>query len=612
MADEFKINYKRLNPWELNQYLNRMTQGWEQGPNIKKVVKARANEVNDALNQLYSNTKDFKTEVTKGAKAATKAVKGSSAAVKAGNALKFVGKYAPLTGDVYDIYHGAQRLQNGGNPWVGVGEIGLGLGGLATLGTGSLAKSAVKGGVKTLLNAGVKKGAIRAASKPVKFMASHPIVGNAIPSIILNNIPDDYTNGVTPDQAQAIQQALQQSNDGQVPLEPLEGDPGDQINPVQNVPSLGYRTANYPQGGGDIGDFIRANQSYNNYQGDNGQGYDLQSIPLPQTTGYAQGQQYQDMLNGMGVQAPLAMGQPTTPQTTVDTAKLNEVLAQYQKDLEAQNAPYTAALENYLRNYDEYIRQGLRNKRYWTGYANLHSKPEQFAQSMGKAMEGYEPLELEAKRVDLIKSLADQQAAIPTAMRQMKGNIALASQLGLPPEAMIADPSLLKISATYNKSYNDLLGKMYGADLGYRGKVYTADRGYDKGVDVANIFAGSRNYGNELAYNAKLYAAQLDAQIQWAIQNNKADLARDLMAQKVKLGGLQSAMGSAPFMNDPSQLQPYLDALGIQVNYQPAAGLNEQGLAQPAQQVPATAVTPQRMPQGMTPAQALYYTNRGR
>lgn len=596
------------------------------GKKVTKVTKKSANPqaIKDGLDAIYGDVKNFKTEVAKNAVNAAKVAKANpSLAANVGRGMKTFFKYAPLTGDVYDIYHGVQRLQNEGNPWVGAGEIGLGALGLATLGTGSLAKSAVKAGTKTLLNAGVKKGVLRAAAKPVKFMAAHPIVANAVPSTVLYYIPDNYTQGITPQQAQVIDAELQKANEAQPPMEPLAGDPGDQetqpTSPVQQVASPGYRQASYPQNGGSVGDYIRANQSYNNYQ-DDGQGYDLNSVPLHQTaTPYAQGQNYQDLVNGMGVQTPpaggsLEIGGVSGGAAKVDSKKVQALLDQYQQELQAQNQPYTDALQNYLNNYDRYIQEGMRNKRYWTGYANLHSSPEVFSQAMGKAMEDYDPVELEAKRVDLIKALADQNATIPTAMRQMKGNMALSSQLGIPPEAMMADPSLLKTTAAYNKAYNALIGDIYKADKSLEGKIYTGNIGYRKGVDVANINAGSRNYLGELAYNAKLYEAQLNATIDWAIQNNKADLARELMAQKLKLGGLQSAIGSAPFMNDPSQLQPYLDALGIKVNYnQPAAGLTEQGLAQPATITPATpSVTPQRVPAGMTPAQALYYSNRGR
>lgn len=163
MTNDFNIN--RMNPYQVQQYVKRITGGLEtgtQGP-LRNIVNK------NPINLLYNSPQ------------ASIAESINPTVIRTGSKLGFknLSKYLPITGDVYDIYSGGRKMLEG-HPYIGAAQIGLGGLGLATLGAGSVLKSAAK--------AGVKGAARKSLSNALRATAKNPYKTRVMPSILLETI----------------------------------------------------------------------------------------------------------------------------------------------------------------------------------------------------------------------------------------------------------------------------------------------------------------------------------------------------------------------------------------------------------------------------------------
>jgi hypothetical protein len=119
----------------------------------------------------------------------------------------------------------------------------------------------------------------------------------------------------------------------------------------------------------------------------------------------------------------------------------------------------------------------------------------------------------EANKVELQKKVQEAQAGDLNAINEIMGNLALAQEMGLPPEAAFANKNLLTMMAAKEREANryqialeNNLMKKYGIDRNYaRALAVQAMRG-QTARDVANINAAA--YGTAPGLNRQGTAQQ--------------------------------------------------------------------------------------------------------
>lgn len=191
-------------------------------------------------------------------------------------------------------------------------------------------------------------------------------------------------------------------------------------------------------------------------------GYDLSDIPQV-NTGNGQVARANAIANAVK-QSQQQVAQQQQPQPTQPVANNEEVIKRYMEMLQDRNAPYIQAVEKYLKNYPDLLKQSARNDLYFYG-ANL-------AKGLNpKAGEKFNQVKNYGDMVGLIKEIESAKTANQDYAREAIGNMAIADDLGLSPEAAFANKNLLSAyswkerdevkKAIANANY---IAKMYGID----------------------------------------------------------------------------------------------------------------------------------------------------
>jgi len=191
---------------------------------------------------------------------------------------------------------------------------------------------------------------------------------------------------------------------------------------------------------------------------------------------------------------------PVVNRQYADTQQSNiNAINDYISKLQEINRPYIDALTTYYNNYPKMLDQQQRAARYWMGASALTGNPK-WAQMANY----YNPIQNEANRLSTLKTLQDAQAGDINAINEVMGNLSMAQEMGLPPEAAFANKNLLTMMASRDREANKYqiavennLMKKYGIDRNYaRALAVQAMRG-ETARDIANINAMAYGYGGQ-------------------------------------------------------------------------------------------------------------------
>ena len=170
-----------------------------------------------------------------------------------------------------------------------------------------------------------------------------------------------------------------------------------------------------------------------------------------------------------------------------------QAINDYVQQLKDINQPYVDALQNYLNNYDRLARDNYARNRYWQGIASITGNP-----NWAKMANDYNPIANEANKINTIKTLQDVQAGNVNAINEIMGNLAMAEEMGLPPEAAFANKNLLTAMTMRDRN----LTNREIAQLNNAIKLQVALQNAQNRLAVQNL----RNQGGMT--NALIYAGQ--------------------------------------------------------------------------------------------------------
>lgn len=410
---------------------------------------------------------------------------------------KTIAGYTPFVGDTIDIGTGIYNIGHG-HPWVGGAQALMGVGGLG-LDTAALLAAPYTGGAsiagEQILKQAARQAIKQGGKKLIKYASKAPIKGSAgrfATSMGLEVIPfatrnSSNTNDTTDTNTNSNNQGGSQQQGGQ-----SYGNRG--VDPIAEL--IKNATAN--QVPMDVYD-------------------DVRGMDIP-TLGSAQ--------------------QPTVDNKQVD---INSILQAYQAQQQELNKPYIDALQNYINNYGDYMKGSRNAQRFYTALAGLSGN-----QGYKDLAKQYDPNEMELNRIKLVKALQEAKAGNVGNINEIIGNMAIAQEMGLSPEAALANKNLLNAFTTQQKAQYGLQGRMYGADR---------------------------------SYNARIYEANLDNATKKAIANGRIDLALQLQQMKGNVSRTNALINAASFGATPEDVQAMLDY--FRGGASPAKGLTKQGTAQP-------------------------------
>lgn len=347
-------------------------------------------------------------------------------------------EYSPYVGDAIDIGEGLYQATHG-HPWLGTGQTALGIGGMAANLMFPGAGSVGKAAVKGAVKGTAKKAVTKAPSILEKFARWNRSGKGIIQSTALPNIGYWVSD-----------QFNNPQNSTGVPLEILDDN--------QLTGSKGVQV--------------------NNKSGQ------VSGQPTTQAQALALAQQ-------------LGSNPPTTSQQEVDTQQANiNAINDYVSKLQDINRPYIDALKNYSDRYDDLVKNNFNAQRYFTAMAGLTGN-----NNYSRLADSINPLVIEGNKIDLQKKIQDAQAGDLNAINEIMGNLAMAQEMGLPPEAAFANKNLLTMMAARDREANKYqialennLMKKYGIDRNYaRALTVQAMRGQNA-LDVASMYTGA--YGN--------------------------------------------------------------------------------------------------------------------
>lgn len=235
----------------------------------------------------------------------------------------------------------------------------------------------------------------------------HPRIGSTIGGVIPNALSQGvgwaFDNGLTP--------AMQQHN-----FQPYNGS---LINEVGSMigglgkSNKGKSSGNNSGGGGS------ANTGGKGMRGMGGQ-------PTTQTQALALAQQ-------------LAGTAPIDAQQDTDTQQANvNAINDYISKLQEINQPYIESLQRFADNYSDLYNQNQLYNRRMRDLSAITGSPLWY-----QSAKDYNPLEVEATKIDLQKKIQDAQAGDLNAINEIMGNLAMAQEMGLSPEAAFANKNLL-------------------------------------------------------------------------------------------------------------------------------------------------------------------------
>jgi len=440
---QYAKRYRGRTPIDVNKLFNLPGTGFqlgESGPLVggknlpstrvaytPNIVKAQPSNIAKAeeIDKLFNKTKDIAKEVGK---------TGAKASIG-----KTLATYAPFTSDFVDLGAGIRSVREG-HPYVGAGQIALGLGGLGidtlsalgaplTGGGSILGGALLKQGGKQLIKQGGKqllKNAIKLQGGKQLGAVARPIETTLLELLKGNDATD--TDNVTPVTTEdtSIKGNITPIPEGDIPSAGLNYD----LPPIEQI----------------------INQAQAGYTPEGLEAVDInQDIQLPQS------------------------GPSSNLQALLDLYK-------QQVDL---TTPYRQGLRDYIDNYKALQRQGqLQDLKSagWAGWTGNNA----FTNMIGR----YNPADIEAKKLDLINTLAQSQRADLQGANELVGNVALAEQAGLPSEAAFANKTLLNTASALGKANISADAKKYYADTITRAKL--VDNYYDRELKKA-IEAGRQD-----------------------------------------------------------------------------------------------------------------------
>ena len=233
----------------------------------------------------------------------------------------------------------------------------------------------------------------------------------------------------------------------------------------------------------------------------------------------------------------LGSNTPIANQQEADTQQANiNAINNYISKLQEINQPYIESLQRFADNYGDLYNQNQLYNRRMRDLSAMTGSPLWY-----QSAKDYNPLEVEATKIDLQKKIQDAQAGNIDELNKLQGNVAIANSLGLPSEAALANKDLLNAYVNQQRA--------------------------------------------QLNYNARVYDTNIDNATRVAIKQGDWETAFKLQNMKNQ-GNLRNAFASSgAFYSNPQQMANVMKMLGVEPRYIPVAnGLDEQGLpaVQPA------------------------------
>lgn len=450
------------------------------------VVVKKGGAAKKALNTIYNKSTTMADKMAQEGltkQAAKQAIK--KGAVKGGSfALKNV---APFTSDAWDIYSGYRKIQDG-HPWLGAGQIGLGvLGGIAdtlSLGTDFTAKAAARQAIKQAVKSGLK----RNVGKNIAKGLSHSADAAAITDIAGNLINSLFRKDGG---ASSLYVPDSQSDNGQsdgseyVPSEnPLQG--------YQGLDSKGNYVGGYSQSTGNIQEVLKQ---------------------------YQQPTQQSNLIKDNTMQYSNNEQKP-------DSGKLDKLLQIYSEQQKYME-PYREGLKSYIDNFDTLNKDRFNLDRMLIAKADLQDND-----NILKLRESYNPVDVNARKLDLMKALAGEQISNLEGYNRLVGNAAMADYANIPEEAVLADPAFVQKMATIANAKTNAEARMAAAEL-----------------------------NNE----TKMKIAYLNNRIKAALKANDIRAAQQLQLLKNDVRLKATYLGNIPFADDPSMLTDVMRQYGYNI-----------------------------------------------
>ena len=375
---------------------------------------------------------------------ANQITKGASKPLITRAGLATAAKMAPLTGDIWDIYRGTTHAASG-HPFIGTGQALMGLGGLATLGGGSL----VKGGLKNLAKNAVEKNIIEKNLAKQAYVNTARNINNA--SDLIHAKP--LAKSIVPEVAYGASDILPSLN-----------------GLIKNT-NISSGNINTPNGLEVIDDSTLGL----------GNGNVIQPVSIGNVNQQKQAKDIIEQITGQQKQQPVTQQQ-------ADAQAINDYISQLQQIQQ----PYVNALQNYLNNYNKMLYNTQMESRRLRDVSAITGDPILY-----KSATDYNQLNNEANRVSAVKQLQDTQASDLNAINEAMGNLAIADELGLQPQAAFANKNLLTALSMrerdeVKKAIADanVMAKLYGIDIKTALALRLQGMKGQNAIDVANIYAG--------------------------------------------------------------------------------------------------------------------------
>lgn len=193
---------------------------------------------------------------------------------------------------------------------------------------------------------------------------------------------------------------------------------------------------------------------------------------------------------------------PITNQQDADTQQANiNAINDYVSKLQEINQPYVESLQRFADNYGDLYNQNQLYNRRMRDLSAITGSPLWY-----QSAKDYNPLEVEATKIDLQKKIQDAQAGDLNAINEIMGNLAMAQEMGLPSEAAFANKNLLTMMAARDREANKYqialennLMKKYGIDRNYARALTVQAMRNQNALDVASMYTGAYGNGGRVA-----------------------------------------------------------------------------------------------------------------
>lgn len=507
---------------------------------------------NKALNNLFGNgyTKTNATNKINNTirPNMTKGMHTAEGLAKAGKYSKSIGeglKLAPIIGGAWDTYSGIDKIKNGhpiigtGQTLLGLGEIGFDVAGvIAGAGTGgaglgaetslrTAGRAALRSAYRKALKAGAtKEGALMyakwmATPNALKQKAVQGIKGigdflQSKPGVILSTAGFEIPSFImdrTSEKPTSLEEMLGGNNTEQIT--PINADVNKANGGSENNPNWNGGYGGYGGGYVDPGvkqDFGATGLDMNN---------DITKTDINDATKTAS-------------EESVIKEQQTTPGSVL--ANPYDVLDEWRKRQDVYDA-YRNRLLNYRNNYRNLYEQTYARNKALEGMRDFGNP------SAGTYTSSMSPLDLETNEVNLDKTIADEMVKPSDEYQELLGDIALANQMGLPPEVMRTDT-----------------------------KRFNSATDYMRAKDTAQLNNATKQYIANQNNATRLMKLQIDQEIARAKLEGDWRKVQYLGGLQVRLhemdnaAGLQKAtIGAAPWYPDTQTLLDTLDSLGYTV-----------------------------------------------